>query len=108
MQTDVSFRDIREFLREMLGNRDLWLIVLALVALDSLVGVRSVRPGGQIILLEHMRAENPLLGRLMDWFNPLVVRIMGANINRRTVDNVQRAGLKLDRWTICRPAASSS
>jgi ubiquinone/menaquinone biosynthesis C-methylase UbiE len=58
---------------------------------------RVVRPGGQIVLLEHMRAENRLLGRLMDWFNPLIVRIMGANINRRTVDNVQRAGLKLAR-----------
>ena len=46
MQTDASFRDIREFLREMLGNRDLWLIVVALVALDSLVGVRSGWAGG--------------------------------------------------------------
>jgi hypothetical protein len=48
MQTDVSFRDIREFLRAMLGNRDLWLIVLAPMALDSLVGVRSMCPGGMM------------------------------------------------------------
>jgi hypothetical protein len=28
----------------------------------------------------------------MDVLNPLVVRMMGANINRRTVENVQAAG----------------
>lgn len=33
----------------------------------------------------------------MDMLNPLVVRIMGANINRRTVENVRRSGLHLDR-----------
>lgn len=42
MQTDVSLRDIREFLRGMLGNRDLWLIVVALVALDSLGSAKRV------------------------------------------------------------------
>jgi len=31
----------------------------------------------------------------MDWLNPLVVRIMGANINRHTVENVRKAGLPL-------------
>lgn len=31
----------------------------------------------------------------MELLNPLVVRVMGANINRRTVENVRRAGLKL-------------
>jgi len=56
---------------------------------------RVVRPGGQIILLEHVRARHPILGRIMDWLNPLMVRVMGANINRRTVENVQKAGLPL-------------
>lgn len=56
---------------------------------------RVVKPGGQIILLEHVRASHPILGKIMDWLNPLVVRIMGANINRRTVENVRKAGLQL-------------
>ncbi len=29
--------------------------------------------------------------------NPLVVRVMGANINRRTVENVRKAGLTLEQ-----------
>lgn len=66
---------------------------------DPLLGLkelaRVVRPGGQIILLEHVRARHPVLGKIMDWLNPLVVRIMGANINRRTVENVRKAGLPL-------------
>ena len=57
---------------------------------------RVVRPGGQIILLDHVRSEKPLLGRLMDILNPLVVRITGANINRRTVENVRKAGLEIE------------
>lgn len=58
---------------------------------------RVVKPGGQIFLLEHMRSSSPVIGWLMDRLNPLVVRMAGANINRRTLDNVRLAGLEFDR-----------
>ena len=68
---------------------------------DPILGLRELarvtRPGGQIILLEHVRAENPILGRIMDFLNPIVVRLWGANINRRTVENVRKAGLEIKR-----------
>lgn len=56
---------------------------------------RVVKPGGDIWLLEHMRVNRPIIGTLMDLFNPLIVRMMGANINRHTVENVEIAGLKI-------------
>jgi ubiquinone/menaquinone biosynthesis C-methylase UbiE len=58
---------------------------------------RVVKPGGQVLLLEHMRSANPIVGVLMDLLNPLIVRIMGANINRRTMENVEKAGLIIKR-----------
>jgi ubiquinone/menaquinone biosynthesis C-methylase UbiE len=57
---------------------------------------RVVRPDGQVLLLEHMRSRNPFIGAMMDLINPLVVRMIGANINRRTVDNVCASGLQIE------------
>jgi phosphatidylethanolamine/phosphatidyl-N-methylethanolamine N-methyltransferase len=58
---------------------------------------RVVRPDGQILLLEHVRIDKPVIGPLMDFFAPLIVRLNGANINRRTVENVRIAGLQIER-----------
>jgi len=57
---------------------------------------RAVKPGGQIVLMDHVRSEQPLLGVLMDIFNPAAVRMTGANINRRTVENVSTSRLSIE------------
>lgn len=57
---------------------------------------RVVKPGGVILLLEHVRIDQPkIVGRLMDLLDPFVVRFMGSHINRRTEENVRRARLEV-------------
>ncbi len=53
---------------------------------------RVCRDGGRILMLEHVRSENKIAGKLMDLLNPLTRRIIGDNINRRTYENLIRAG----------------
>jgi ubiquinone/menaquinone biosynthesis C-methylase UbiE len=63
---------------------------------------RVLKPNGVGLHLEHVRSRQPVLGKLMDILNPMVVRMMGANINRDTGANIRKAGLKIieenDLW----------
>jgi ubiquinone/menaquinone biosynthesis C-methylase UbiE len=50
---------------------------------------RVLKPGGQLLLLEHVLSSNKFMAMLMNFLNPLVLRLVGANINRQTIKNVQ-------------------
>ncbi|MBI2850346.1 MAG: class I SAM-dependent methyltransferase [Chloroflexi bacterium] len=56
---------------------------------------RVVKPDGRIVLLEHMRHDGKILGALMDLINP-VVQMLGPAINRRTLENIRKAGLEIE------------
>ena len=60
---------------------------------------RVCKAGGKVVLLEHVLSANRVAGWLMNLVNPLAVRIMGENINRRTVDNVGKSGLQVEQVT---------
>lgn len=55
---------------------------------------RVLKPGGQLLLLEHVLSSNKVMAVIMNFLNPLVVRALGANINRQTVKNVQACPFK--------------
>jgi ubiquinone/menaquinone biosynthesis C-methylase UbiE len=56
---------------------------------------RVLKPGGIGLHLEHVRSKQPLIGKIMDILNPMVVRMAGANINRDTAENIRKSGLRI-------------
>lgn len=70
---------------------------------DPILGLkeigRVVKPGGKILMLEHVLSANRIVASIMNFMNPIMVRMMGANINRKTVENVTISGLRIERVT---------
>lgn len=63
---------------------------------DPIKGLEEIRrvckATGKVVMIEHVRSEKKVLGLIMDALNPLVVNTYGANINRRTVENIHSSG----------------
>lgn len=55
---------------------------------------KVVRPGGTIVLLEHVRPPG-LLGYLFDLLNLFTVALIEDHFNRRTAEIAKKAGLKV-------------
>jgi ubiquinone/menaquinone biosynthesis C-methylase UbiE len=57
---------------------------------------RVLKPGGQILMFEHVRSRIGPLGVVLDLMTPLSRRV-GPDLNRDTVGNVQKAGFRIRR-----------
>lgn len=57
---------------------------------------RVLRPGGRLLMFEHVRSQNPVLGAELDLLN-IALRRLGPEMNRDTVGNAQRAGFVVDQ-----------
>lgn len=57
---------------------------------------RVLRPGGEILMFEHVRGRNPVFGLTLDLMT-LWTRLAGTEMNRDTVANVQKAGFRITK-----------
>ena len=59
---------------------------------------RALRRDGLLRMLDHVRVEHAVLGRLQDWLTPVWRRVGGGcRLDRRTVVSVVDAGFLLER-----------
>lgn len=57
---------------------------------------RVLRPGGQLLMFEHVRSRNPVLGLILDLMT-VQTRREGTEMNRDTLKNVITAGFQITR-----------
>jgi len=55
---------------------------------------RVLKPDGKLLMFEHVRSQNFFLGPMLDVMT-LLTRKLGPDMNRRTGENIQKAGFKL-------------
>ena len=60
---------------------------------------RVLKPGGKLVLLEHVLSENRATATVMNLVNPVVWWMFGGNINRRTVETVATCGFAIEQVT---------
>lgn len=56
---------------------------------------RVLKPSGEIIAIEYVRSSNHLIARFEDLINPVTCSLIGDNTNRKTVENIRKAGFTI-------------
>ena len=56
---------------------------------------RVLRPGGQLLFIEHVRSTDPELARFQDRMNGINRFVVGCDCNRPTLDSLQQAGFTI-------------
>ena len=84
------------------GQFDVAVSTLVLCGVDdqarALGEVRRVlKPGGELIFIEHVRSDEPKLARWQDRLNPLNRVVARCNCNRPTVDAIRAAGFTITK-----------
>jgi ubiquinone/menaquinone biosynthesis C-methylase UbiE len=66
---------------------------------DPVQGLREARrvlkKDGMALFIEHMRPGGRVLGKIFDIMNHATSRLIGFNINRRTAENIRKAGFEI-------------
>lgn len=67
---------------------------------DPVLGLKQLRKelklNGRMIMIEHVKSNIFPLSFLMELFNPVLVGLFGFNINRRTRENILKAGWQIE------------
>lgn len=58
---------------------------------------RVCKKNGKIIMIEHMLSKNKLIAFFEHLHNPITKTLFGFNVNRKTNENVVKAGLKIKK-----------
>jgi ubiquinone/menaquinone biosynthesis C-methylase UbiE len=59
--------------------------------------VRVLRPGGRLLLVEHVRSPNIVLRTLERLLDPIEIRRMGDHLMREPLDHVLAEGMEVER-----------
>jgi ubiquinone/menaquinone biosynthesis C-methylase UbiE len=58
---------------------------------------RALEPGARLRLIEHVRVDKAVVGRLQDWLTPFWRRVAGGcHLNRRTAETIASSGFALE------------
>lgn len=58
---------------------------------------RVTKPGGQVVLLEHMLSTNRVIAKLQRWAAPIQIRTIGCHLDRTTDQTLRDCGYTITR-----------